>query len=77
MPSAFDDSISLYVAFDRRCRTASNSTMPAATDTFRLSTCPRIGIDTSQSHRSRTSRRSPVPSAPSTSAVGSVKSISS
>ena len=38
---------------------------------------PRIGIDTSQSHRSRTSRRSPVPSAPTTTAVGSVKSISS
>ena len=56
-----------------RCRTASNSTIPAATETFRLSTWPRIGIDASQSHRSRTSRRRPVPSAPTTTAVGSVQ----
>ena len=60
----------------RRWRTASNSATPAATDTFRLSTCPCIGIETSQSQRSRTSRRRPVPSAPSTKAVGSVRSIS-
>ena len=36
---------------------------------------PRIGIETSRSHRSRTSRRRPVPSAPRTTAVGSVQSI--
>ena len=46
---------------------------PAATDTFRLLTAPAIGIDTIRSHRSRTRRRSPVPSAPSTIAVGSVQ----
>ena len=30
---------------------------PAATDTFRLSTCPRIGIAARKSHFSRTNRR--------------------
>ena len=55
---------------------ASNSATPAATDTFKLLDRPRMGIDTSRSQRSRTSRRRPVPSAPSTSAVGTVKSTS-
>jgi hypothetical protein len=58
--------------FARRWRTASNSAIPVATDTFRLDTMPAIGIDTSRSQLSRTSRRSPVPSAPTTKAVGAV-----
>jgi tetratricopeptide (TPR) repeat protein len=41
---------------------------------FRLETRPVMGIDTSRSHVSLTSRRNPVPSAPKTSAVANVKS---
>src|SRR5690606_14715552 len=61
----------------RGWRTASNRTTPAATETFRLSTWPAMGIETSTSHDSRTSRRSPVPSLPSTIATGTVQSYSS
>ena len=46
--------------------------MPAVTETFRLDTAPAMGIDTTRSHVSRTRRRSPVPSAPTTNAVGNV-----
>ena len=59
----------------RRCRIASNSTTAAATETFRLATWPRIGIEARRSQDSRTRRRSPCPSAPSTKADGIVKSI--
>jgi hypothetical protein len=54
----------------RRWPTASNNAMPADTDTFKLETFPLIGIETTRSQVSLTRRRSPVPSAPSTKAVG-------
>jgi hypothetical protein len=47
--------------------------MPAATLTFSDSVAFAIGIRTTTSHFSRTSRDSPVPSAPTTSATGSAK----
>jgi len=40
-----------------RCCTASNSTTAAATDTFRLATCPRMGMDARRSQDSRTRSR--------------------
>src|SRR6187401_1075306 len=61
----------------RRCRAASNKATPAATDTLRLSTCPAIGMRATRSHDSLTSLRRPVPSAPSTMALGSVQSTAS
>lgn len=42
--------------FLRRCLSASNKTTPTATDTFSDVTLPRIGIVTTASQRSRTSR---------------------
>ena len=48
---------------------------PAATDTFRLSTAPCIGIRSSVSQRLRVSCRRPAPSAPSTSASGPRRSV--
>ena len=59
-----------------RCRFASNRQIPAATETFRLSTCPASGMRASTSHRSRVKRRRPAPSAPSAHASGPVKSSS-
>ena len=50
--------------------------MPLATETFRLSTAPRMGMRTSSSQLLRVSWRSPAPSAPSTSAAGPAKSAS-
>ena len=50
--------------------------MPAATDTLRLSTAPRLGSRTSQSQCRRVSARNPAPSAPSTSTRGPVRSTS-
>ena len=44
--------------------------MAAAAETFRLLTWPAMGMAATKSHRSRTSRRRPWPSAPTTSAVG-------
>ena len=49
----------------------SKRTTPAATDTLRLSTSPRIGMRTSRSQLSRVRRRMPSPSAPSTQATAS------
>jgi len=57
-----------------RCRSASYKHTPLATETFRLSTAPRIGIATSSSQVLRVSWRRPAPSAPSTSASGPLKS---
>ena len=48
--------------------------MPLATETFRLSTAPRIGMLASWSQVLRVSWRIPAPSAPSTSATGTLKS---
>ena len=50
--------------------------MPAATDTFRLSTAPASGMPTMRSQSSRVSRRRPPPSAPSTHATGPPTSAS-
>src|SRR5690606_39245474 len=52
-----------------RCRTASNRTTPAATETLRLSMSPGIGMRARPSQCSRVSRRRPSPSPPSTSAT--------
>ena len=49
---------------------SSNSTMPAATETLRLATVPRMGSRRARRRCSRVSRRSPLPSPPSTSAIG-------
>ena len=57
-----------------RWRTASYKHTPLATDTFRLSTAPRIGMLTSWSHVLAVSCRMPSPSAPSTKATGPFKS---
>src|SRR5262249_53159936 len=51
-------------------RGVSNGQIPAATDTFKLSTSPCIGMCASQSQRSRVRRRRPVPSAPRAHASG-------
>jgi hypothetical protein len=56
--------------FTERCRTASYRQTPLATDTFRLSTLPAIGIFITISQVSRVRRRMPSPSAPITSATG-------
>src|SRR5438067_7258466 len=58
----------------RRWRRASYRQTPDATDTFRLSTEPNIGMLTKRSQVSRVRRRMPSPSEPITSAVGPVKS---
>src|SRR5690606_5907468 len=50
--------------------TASYIITAAATETFRLSTWPYIGIAASASHASRVDGRKPRPSPPSTSAIG-------
>ena len=52
-----------------RWRTASNRQTPAATDTFRLSMSPGIGMRTSPSQCSRVSRRRPSASPPRTRAT--------
>ena len=57
-------------AASTRCRRDSLSTMPVATDTFRLSTVPNIGMLTSRSQCSRVRRRMPSPSEPMTQASG-------
>src|SRR5688572_22829567 len=44
---------SIFYPIRRRCRTASKSAIPVATDTFRLDTAPAIGIFTRRSQRSR------------------------
>jgi len=49
-----------------RWRTASKSTIPAATDTFSARTGPVVGIETRKSQRSRTSACNPLPSPPNT-----------
>lgn len=56
--------------FTPRCLTASNRQTPLATDTFRLSTVPAIGIFMTSSQVSRVRRRIPSPSAPTTIATG-------
>src|SRR5689334_1885827 len=61
----------------RRWRSASNRTIAVATETFRLPTWPAIGMAATWSHDSRTRRRRPVPSAPTTIAVGTVRSRAS
>lgn len=57
-----------------RCRRASYRQTPLATETFRLSTAPRIGMLTSSSQVLRVSWRMPAPSAPSTNATGAFRS---
>lgn len=57
-----------------RCRSASYRHTPLATDTFRLSTAPFIGMLTSSSQVLRVSWRIPSPSAPSTRATGPFRS---
>ena len=59
-----------------RRRRDSNRHTPLATETFRLSTLPRIGMRTRRSQRSRVSRRMPSPSAPSTHAIAAGSSDS-
>ena len=60
----------------RRWRSASYRHTPAATLTFRLSTAPAMGMRTSSSQCRRVSWRMPLPSAPSTSATGPLRSTS-
>src|SRR5580698_1728688 len=57
-----------------RWRKTSNRAIPAATETFRDSICPAIGIRTRKSHFSRVKRRMPLPSPPKTKASGRLKS---
>src|ERR1700693_2893269 len=52
----------------RRCRTISNKTTAAATETFSDGTLPNIGIETRKSHLRFTRSWSPLPSPPRTSA---------
>src|SRR5271167_4766994 len=52
----------------RRCRTISNNTTAAATETFSDGTLPSIGMETTKSHFLLTRSCSPLPSPPSTSA---------
>src|SRR6185312_15205316 len=59
-----------------RWRTVSYRSIAAATDTFRLSTAPRLGSLTIQSHVWRVSWRSPAPSAPSTRTMPTFRSTS-
>ena len=56
----------------RRRRSISYSAMPAATPAFSDSVVAAIGIRTSTSHVSLTSRDRPLPSLPTTSTSGSV-----
>src|SRR5450830_1736579 len=58
----------------RRCRRASYRQTPDATETFRLSTEPNMGMLTRISQVSRVRRRMPSPSEPMTNAVGPEKS---
>jgi len=57
-----------------RWRSASYKHTPLATETFRLSTAPRMGMLTSSSHFFRVNCRMPAPSAPNTKAVGTFRS---
>lgn len=57
-----------------RWRSTSNSTTPVATETFKLSTLPRIGMRAMKSQFSRVSRRMPSPSLPMTTATGPLNS---
>src|ERR1043166_6292362 len=82
-PPHFGQNIKLFVAgcslstaYCFLCRFASKSITPAATDTFRESIFPYIGIFTKASQFSATSRCSPLPSPPRTSALGRVQSQS-
>jgi hypothetical protein len=59
-----------------RCLRASYSNTAAATETFKESTAPSIGTETAPSQPSRTSRLTPRPSLPSTSATGPERSSS-
>src|SRR6267378_5302511 len=67
--SAHESAIS-YFPF--RCRTASNKTTPAATETFSDFTGPTVGNDTTKSHRFRVSSCNPLPSPPRTIPTGDV-----
>ena len=58
-----------------RCRRASNSITPQATETLRLSMPSAIGICTRKSHCSRRPWRMPSPSLPTMTASGTVKSV--
>src|SRR5699024_2851897 len=58
------------------CRTISNARTPAATDAFRESMSPLIGIEAVKSHASFTRRLTPSPSFPLTSPMGPVRSRS-
>src|ERR1041385_2748276 len=62
--------------YSARLRRDSNRHTPLATETFRLSTLPRIGMRSRRSQRSRVSRRMPSPSAPSTHAIAAGSSDS-
>ena len=56
------------------CLRTSYKQIPLATETFKLSTLPNIGIRTVRSHNSRVKRRRPVPSAPRTRPIGPLRS---
>ncbi len=58
-----------------RWRTASNKPTAVATDTFRLSTVPRMGTDSRRSHCSLTSRRIPFSSPPITMTSPPLRSV--
>ena len=58
----------------KRCRAASNKRMPAATETFKLSALPFIGMVTFSSAISNSSGVKPVDSGPSSNARGVVQS---
>src|SRR5580658_256899 len=60
-----------------RWRAASYSSMPAATETLRLSTVPSCGRRTRKSQFCRVRCRRPVPSAPRTSTTGPLRSQAS
>lgn len=60
---------SRFRIFTRRCRRASYRQIPDATEIFRLSTEPNIGMATSSSQVSFVRRRIPSPSDPITKAV--------
>src|SRR5581483_4430323 len=61
-------------AAPERCRTTSNSVTAAAAETLRELTRPCIGIFARSSHLSNTPGRIPLPSPPSTTAMGPRKS---
>src|SRR3954468_3206721 len=60
-----DCDLHFFFSLASRRRTDSKSTMPAATETLRLSTIPCIGMRTRKSQCSRVRRRMPSPSEPS------------